>query len=316
MASLSEVEALSDSGLRGDRYADASLRKSPDYQVTLIEIENIEAFARASGLFLALYGPRRNLVTSGVNLNDLCSKRFFVGEVELEGLEFCEPCATFAKYTHPEVVRFFVHKGGLRARIIRGGVIRVGDPVREFAQQSPPADVTANAPQLSFTLGITLSKVMAIRKARKDEAQVIWEIRNAAINSQCVGHYSPEDLEIWTSGEMTKQFIDIVESSFYVATVDGCVVGTGMINLESGKLDAIFVRPPHIRTGIGKQIMLHLEKLALDAGLTQLSLESTLNAVTFYQAQGFVGDSIAKYVSPKGISLECIPMLKVFLQRR
>lgn len=157
---------------------------------------------------------------------------------------------------------------------------------------------------------------MAIRKARKDEAQVIWEIRNAAINSQCVGHYSPEDLEIWTSGEMTKQFIDIVESSFYVATVDGCVVGTGMINLESGKLDAIFVHPSHIRTGIGKQIMLHLEKLALDAGLTQLSLESTLNAVTFYQAQGFVGDSIAKYVSPKGISLECIPMLKVFLQRR
>ena len=145
MVSLSEVEALADSGLRGDRYADASLRKSPDYQITLIEIENIEAFARASGLFLAPHDPRRNLVTSGVNLNGLCGKRFFVGEVELEGLELCEPCATFAKYTHPEVVRFFIHKGGLRARIIRSGVIRVGDRVNERAQQSAPGDVPANA---------------------------------------------------------------------------------------------------------------------------------------------------------------------------
>lgn len=150
MTSLNEVEALSDSGLRGDRYADASLRKSPDYQVTLIEIENIEAFAHASGLLLTPYDLRRNLVTRGVNLNDLWGKRFFVGEVELEGLELCEPCATLAKYTHPEVVRFFVHKGGLRARIIRGGIIRVGDPVRECAQRSAPGDIAANvAPGLA-----------------------------------------------------------------------------------------------------------------------------------------------------------------------
>lgn len=129
MISLDEVEAFREEGLRGDRYADASLRKSPDYQITLIEIENIEAFVRTSGLALAPHEPRRNLVTSGVNLNVLVNKRFFVGEVELEGLELCEPCATFAKHTHLEVVSFFVHKGGLRARIIRGGVIRVGDPV-------------------------------------------------------------------------------------------------------------------------------------------------------------------------------------------
>lgn len=69
-----------------------------------------------------------------------------------------------------------------------------------------------------------------------------------------------------------------------------------------------------MRTGIGRQIMLYLEKLALDAGLTQLSLESTLNAVKFYRAQGFVGDSVAKYVSPRGFSLDCIPMTKNLLK--
>lgn len=162
-------------------------------------------------------------------------------------------------------------------------------------------------------IGHKVSKVIAIRKARKDEAQEIWDIRSAAIRSQCIGHYSSVELEVWTGGETTKEFIETVESSFYVATIDRCVVGSGMINLEYGKVDAIFVHPNHMRTGIGRQVLLHLEKLALEAGVTALSLESTLNAVTFYRAHGFVGDSIAKYVSPRGITLDCIPMVKSLL---
>lgn len=129
MQSLTQAEALADCGLRGDRYADAANRRSPDYQLTLIEIEHIEAFALASGLPLAPHEPRRNLVTQGVRLNELNGKRFHVGDVELEGLDLCEPCATFAQRTHPEVVRFFVHRGGLRCRVLRGGMIRVGDTV-------------------------------------------------------------------------------------------------------------------------------------------------------------------------------------------
>ncbi|MBI2383104.1 MAG: MOSC domain-containing protein [Gammaproteobacteria bacterium] len=131
MVSLAEVEALADCGLRGDRYADPANRKSPQDQITLIEIEHIRAFSAASGLPLAAYEPRRNLVTSGVRLNDLCGRRFRVGAVELEGLELCEPCATFARRTHAQVARFFVHRGGLRARIVRGGLIRVGDAIGE-----------------------------------------------------------------------------------------------------------------------------------------------------------------------------------------
>ena len=131
MLALAEVEALAECGLAGDRYADARNRKSPDYQLTLIELENIEAFAQASGLALSPDDPRRNLVTVGIPLNPLCGKRFMVGTVELEGLELCEPCATFAQRTHPEVVRFFVHRGGLRCRILSGGMIRIGDEITE-----------------------------------------------------------------------------------------------------------------------------------------------------------------------------------------
>ncbi|HKU17451.1 MAG TPA: hypothetical protein VJQ52_23865, partial [Steroidobacteraceae bacterium] len=82
MVALAEVEAVSDCGLEGDRYAQEQNRKSADYQVTLIEVENIDAFNRASGLSLAPHEPRRNLITVGIRLNELCGKRFSVGGVE------------------------------------------------------------------------------------------------------------------------------------------------------------------------------------------------------------------------------------------
>lgn len=133
MHSLAATVALPNRGLRGDRYANARNRRSADYQLTLIESEHIEAFARSSGLVLTPDMPRRNLVTQGLRLNDLCGERFTVGGAVVEGIKLCEPCGLFAKRTFKEVLRYFVHKGGLRARILSGGNIRVGDQIRKDA---------------------------------------------------------------------------------------------------------------------------------------------------------------------------------------
>lgn len=129
MSAQQSAEALTEGGLRGDRYAEAKNRRSPDYEVTFIELENIEAFIQATGLPLAADMPRRNIVTRGIRLNGLCGKRFRVGRARFEGLELCEPCSLFAKRTHREVIQFFMGKGGLRARIVLGGEIRVGDAI-------------------------------------------------------------------------------------------------------------------------------------------------------------------------------------------
>jgi MOSC domain-containing protein YiiM len=125
------VMALADTGLEGDRYANAQIRRGPDYQVTLIEIENIEAFAKIASIPFTPHMPRRNLVTRGVTLNDLCGRRFKVGNATLQALELCEPCALFARRTHRDVLKHFLRKGGLRARIIIGGEIRLGDSIGE-----------------------------------------------------------------------------------------------------------------------------------------------------------------------------------------
>lgn len=119
-----------------------------------------------------------------------------------------------------------------------------------------------------------------------------------------------DTLITWTSGELTEDFIDAVDKNFYVAIYNNQVIGTGMINIETGKIDAIFVHPNHMRKGIGKKIVEFLEDLALNCGLKTLTLESTLNAAGFYRACGFEGNEVGTYISPKGVSLEFIHMVK------
>jgi len=129
MQRLEDVYAIAGEGLAGDRYAEAANRHSPDCQLTLIQSEHIHDFGMQAGVAFTADMPRRNIVTAGVSLNELCGRRFRVGESVMEGLGLCEPCKLFAKRTHRAVLKFFVGKGGLRARIITSGRIRVGDAI-------------------------------------------------------------------------------------------------------------------------------------------------------------------------------------------
>jgi MOSC domain-containing protein YiiM len=124
MQSLDRVAALENAGLRGDRYTKR--------QVTFIELENIEAFTQSTGLALTPDMPRRNIVTQGIRLNELCGRRFRIGGAIFEGVELCEPCSLFARRTHREILDFFPQKAGLRARVISAGEIRVGESIENL----------------------------------------------------------------------------------------------------------------------------------------------------------------------------------------
>ena len=135
MKSRAEVRAVPGQGLEGDRYFSGTgtfspEHSQPDFEITFIEQEKIEAFARESNLPFTSLHARRNIVTEGVSLNDLAGKEFTVGEVRLLGLRLCEPCTYLAKISFPETLKGLVHKGGLRAQILSGGLIRVGDRIR------------------------------------------------------------------------------------------------------------------------------------------------------------------------------------------
>jgi MOSC domain-containing protein YiiM len=126
------VLAIAGVGLEGDRYASGRGYYQDDRvsrDLTLVEAEAIEALARAYGVELAAGGTRRNVTTRGISLNDLVGRRFWVGEVLCRGTRLCEPCQYLVELTGEPLLRPLVHRGGLRADIVDGGVIRQGDQV-------------------------------------------------------------------------------------------------------------------------------------------------------------------------------------------
>jgi MOSC domain-containing protein YiiM len=124
------VEALAGQGLRGDRYFSETPREQGEARdITLIQAEALEGLQEEHGIELSGAGSRRNVLTRGIDLNALVGKRFTVGEAECVGIELCEPCNHLQKMTQPGVLRGLVHRGGLRADVVRGGRIAVGDAV-------------------------------------------------------------------------------------------------------------------------------------------------------------------------------------------
>lgn len=130
-------------GIEGDRYWNEtgtfSKSMAPDNQVTLIEEEAIEAAARDYGVKVKPGETRRNIMTRGVALNHLVGRTFLVGDALLEGLELCEPCGHLAKLTTEKLREALVHRGGLRCRIVRSGVVRPGDALELVPRQRAAA---------------------------------------------------------------------------------------------------------------------------------------------------------------------------------
>lgn len=143
MESLPAVRALPGRGLEGDRYFLGTGFYSPKpsqggREVTLIETEAVEALLHGVsnaeghrlGIKLSPADTRRNLATVGVPLNHLVDREFWVGPVLLVGTRLCEPCKHLDDLTQQGVMAGLIHRGGLRARIVCEGLIRVGDTVR------------------------------------------------------------------------------------------------------------------------------------------------------------------------------------------
>ena len=134
MTAQLQARAVPGLGLEGDRYFDGTGTfspdpRKPDFELTLIEKEKIEAFARESGLPFTAALARRNLVTESVDLNALVGREFQIGEVRVLGIRLCEACNYLAKTTFSEALKGLVHKGGLRAQILTEGILRPGDPI-------------------------------------------------------------------------------------------------------------------------------------------------------------------------------------------
>jgi MOSC domain-containing protein YiiM len=135
MQAVAEIEAIAGTGLRGDRYAEGtgfySARPTDPgaREVTLFEAEVLDLLRTDHGIELDATEHRRNLTVRGIRLMDLLGQRFTVGDVVLEGVKDCPPCEHLEQLTGKRLLRPLVDRGGLRARVLVGGTLRVGDAI-------------------------------------------------------------------------------------------------------------------------------------------------------------------------------------------
>jgi MOSC domain-containing protein YiiM len=131
MESLTQVEALADLGLKGDRYCTGSgyWTGIDECQVTLIEGEDLDEIVKTTGIRVMSGEHRRNLVTREVRLTDLRGKRFNVGDAILEYDRPRPPCTYVESLTEPGMTRALGRRGGICARVVRSGVIHINDAI-------------------------------------------------------------------------------------------------------------------------------------------------------------------------------------------
>ncbi len=120
---VEELECVAGHGIRGDRF----FNYKPDYkgQITFLSREVFDDVCRALAA-----GPkspevtRRNVITEGVDLNQLIGRRFTLQGVEFEGVCECSPCYWMNRAIAPGAEEALKGRGGLRARILTSGTLR------------------------------------------------------------------------------------------------------------------------------------------------------------------------------------------------
>lgn len=122
---LERVRALPGQGLGGDHRAER--RSSSPRQVTLVQAEHLPVVAAFVGRAVTPEGLRRNLVVSGVNLLALKDRRFRIGGAVFEGAGLCHPCSRMEEAFGPGGYNAVRGHGGILARVLEGGELRVGD---------------------------------------------------------------------------------------------------------------------------------------------------------------------------------------------
>ncbi|WP_043308897.1 MOSC domain-containing protein [Pseudomonas sp. ML96] len=127
MLELQAVEARREAGLTGD-HARPGPRNAR--QVTLIQWEHLAVIRALIGRELSPADLRRNIAVSDINLFSLKGRRFRIGQALLETTGWCQPCARLEERLGPGTFQAVRGHGGITARVIEGGVIRLDDEVR------------------------------------------------------------------------------------------------------------------------------------------------------------------------------------------
>ncbi len=151
----------------------------------------------------------------------------------------------------------------------------------------------------------------AFRQVKKADLTALWHIRTEAILSSCSADYSEEDINAWAYTTQPASFeVQLLTDGALMYSIDDKAIGFAFMDEGKNAVDGCFVDPRFQRHGIGRLLMIYLERQAFAAGRLNLSLLSSLNAIPFYQALDYKIMKMDTWHHPAGFSLACAAMTK------
>lgn len=132
MKKVEQLYALAGRGIEGDRYflGTGTYSKSPEpgRQVTLIKSEVLESLKNKLEINVKPEESRRNILTQGIEINDLIGTEFYVGTVRLRAHRITQPCLYLEKLLgQPGLYKELWDNGGISCEILSEGIIKEGD---------------------------------------------------------------------------------------------------------------------------------------------------------------------------------------------
>ncbi|RKD95969.1 GNAT family N-acetyltransferase [Halopiger aswanensis] len=164
-----------------------------------------------------------------------------------------------------------------------------------------------------------MASTVRVREAADGDATAMADIHAAAIRERGSDTYDDEQLEAWLANVHPERYpIDDGGFCALVAETDwDDLVGFGLLDLEpsaygsdTGRIKSIYVRPDAARTGVGTALIDRLEAAAREAGLEQLALTASENAIEFYERQGYEGVDTRTLEMEDGVTLPALRMRK------
>ena len=126
---INEIEVLSGKGILGDRHFNE--HKDHKEQITLIEKENIDYYNNKYKTKIPYIDFRRNIVTEGIELNNLVQKEIEIGNIKILPYQLCRPCSHLEQMVNSkDIIKEFLKKGGLRCEVLVSGKVKIGDEIK------------------------------------------------------------------------------------------------------------------------------------------------------------------------------------------